>query len=50
MSHAHLFAGRLHQLERFVLVKLSRDHHDNLNFVPALREFGLLAETGPALV
>ena len=28
-------------LERFVLLKLSRDNHDNVNFVPALEEFGL---------
>jgi hypothetical protein len=28
-------------LERFVLVKLTRDNHDNVNFVPALLEFGL---------
>ena len=34
----------LSDLERFVLVKLSRDNHDNVNFVPALREFGLLSE------
>jgi hypothetical protein len=33
----------LAELQRFVLVKLSRDSHDNVNFVPALREFGLLA-------
>ena len=31
-------------LQRFVLVKLSRDDHDNVNFVPALREFGWLGE------
>jgi hypothetical protein len=31
----------LTELERFVLVKLSRDNHDNLNFLPAMREFGL---------
>lgn len=36
--------GRLSALQRFVLVKLSRDNHDNVNFVPALREFGLLRE------
>jgi hypothetical protein len=29
-------------LQRFTLVKLSRAKHDNVNFVPALREFGLL--------
>jgi hypothetical protein len=34
----------LSELERFVLVKLSRDNHDNVNFMPALREFGLLSE------
>ncbi|PZQ56360.1 MAG: hypothetical protein DI570_21135 [Phenylobacterium zucineum] len=32
---------RLSELQRFVLVKLTRDNHDNVNFVPALREFGL---------
>ncbi len=31
----------LAELQRFVLVKLSRDNHDNVNFIPALREFGL---------
>jgi hypothetical protein len=31
----------LSPLQRFVLLKLSRDNHDNVNFVPALREFGL---------
>ena len=25
-------------LQRFVLVKLSRDNHDNVNFIPALKE------------
>lgn len=33
---------RLTALQRFVLLKLSRDNHDNVNFAPALREFGLL--------
>ncbi len=33
----------LAELQRFVLVKLSRDNHDNVNFIPALREFGCLA-------
>jgi hypothetical protein len=28
-------------LERFVLLKLSRDNHDNVNFAPAMAEFGL---------
>ncbi|HEY8616106.1 nitrate reductase associated protein [Phenylobacterium sp.] len=32
----------LPELRRFALVKLSRDNHDNVNFAPALREFGLL--------
>lgn len=31
----------LTDLQRFVLLKLSRDNHDNVNFVPAMREFGL---------
>lgn len=35
--------ARLSPLERFVLLKLSRDNHDNVNFVPALREFGLVS-------
>ena len=30
-------------LQRFALVKLTRDNHDNVNFEPALREFGLVA-------
>lgn len=33
--------GKLSQLQRFALLKLSRDNHDNVNFIPALREFGL---------
>ncbi|HEX7943469.1 MAG TPA: nitrate reductase associated protein [Phenylobacterium sp.] len=37
----------LSELQRFVLVKLSRDNHDNVNFVPALREFGLDADVRP---
>jgi len=32
----------LGELQRFALVKLSRAKHDNVNFLPALREFGLL--------
>ena len=32
---------RLNELQRFTLVKLSRDNHDNVNFAPALFEFGL---------
>jgi hypothetical protein len=34
--------ANLTALQRFILIKLSRDNHDNVNFVPALREFGLL--------
>jgi hypothetical protein len=30
-------------LQRFALVKLSRPGHENLNFLPAAREFGLAA-------
>lgn len=33
----------LSRLQRFTLLKLTRDHHDNINFVPAMREFGLIA-------
>lgn len=32
----------LHPLQRFALVKLARSRHENENFVPALREFGLI--------
>jgi len=32
----------LTRLQRFVLIKLTRDNHDNVNFVPAMREFGLV--------
>lgn len=32
----------LSPLRRFVLLKLSRPSHDNVNFIPALREFHLL--------
>lgn len=32
----------LSDLQRFALVKLSRDNHDNVNFLPAMAEFGLL--------
>ncbi|MEM9770174.1 MAG: nitrate reductase associated protein [Cyanobacteria bacterium P01_D01_bin.73] len=31
----------LSEIQRFVLVKLSRPGHENRNFIPALREFGL---------
>ena len=33
----------LHRLQRFALIKLTRDNHDNVNFAPAMREFGLEA-------
>ena len=33
----------LSRLQRFVLIKLTRDNHDNVNFLPAMAEFGLLA-------
>jgi len=33
----------LSELQRFALLKLSRDNHDNVNFIPAMREFGLLS-------
>jgi hypothetical protein len=36
--------SRLTPLQRFVLLKLSRDNHDNVNFLPAMAEFGLYAE------
>lgn len=39
---AERWAG-LTGLQRFALVKLSRDNHDNVNFVPAAREFGVAA-------
>jgi hypothetical protein len=32
----------LSDLQRFVLTKLSRSHHENQNFIPALREFDLV--------
>jgi hypothetical protein len=33
----------LQPLQRFALLKLTRGGHENENFVPALREFGLVA-------
>ena len=39
--------ARLTELQRFVLLKLTRDKHDNLNFAPAMIEFGI-AEAQPA--
>ena len=35
--------GELSELQRFALIKLTRDNHDNVNFIPAMREFGLVA-------
>ena len=32
---------KLDDLQRFVLIKLSRPSHENKNFLPALKEFGL---------
>jgi hypothetical protein len=33
----------LSELQRYALIKLTRENHDNVNFAPALREFGLYA-------
>lgn len=33
-------------LERFALIKLARSKHENENFVPALKEFGILQGEG----
>jgi hypothetical protein len=33
---------QLTQLQRFALIKLTRSSHENHNFIPALKEFGLL--------
>ncbi|MGH8144177.1 MAG: nitrate reductase associated protein [Steroidobacteraceae bacterium] len=35
---------QLGRVQRFALLKLSRPGHDNDNFMPALREFGLLSD------
>ncbi len=35
--------ARLTELQRFALIKLTRDNHDNVNFLPAMREFGVVA-------
>ena len=32
----------LSELQRFALIKLSRPSHENLNFMPAVKEFGLM--------
>lgn len=34
--------AKLSPLERFALIKLARSKHENENFVPALKEFGIL--------
>ncbi len=34
--------AKLEPIQRFALVKLSRSSHENCNFLPALREFGLI--------
>lgn len=39
----------LSPLQRFVLIKLTRDNHDNINFIPAMSEFGLLCAPRPDL-
>jgi hypothetical protein len=36
--------ANLTPLQRFALIKLSRSGHENKNFVPALKEFNLLAK------
>lgn len=49
-AQAHDVAVTLEQwqaltsLQRFALIKLSRPSHESHNFLPALREFGLIAE------
>lgn len=35
----------LDDLQRYALIKLTRDKHENANFAPALREFGVTAPT-----
>ena len=35
--------SNLTPLQRFALIKLSRPSHENRNFIPALKEFGLIA-------
>jgi len=39
----------LSALQRFTLMKLSYENHDNLNFLPALKEFNLLPEMSEAV-
>jgi hypothetical protein len=38
----------LSELQRYALIKLTRDKHENANFVPALIEFGAVRR--PVLV
>jgi hypothetical protein len=38
--------GALTRLQRFALIKLTRDSHDNINFAPAMTEFGLALPLG----
>jgi len=39
--------ANLSELQRFALIKLSRPSHENSNFMPAVREFGLGASAQP---
>lgn len=39
--------GNLTPLQRFALIKLSRSNHENKNFLPAMREFGLVKSNSP---
>ena len=34
--------AKLSPLQRFALIKLSRPSHENLNFIPAMQEFGIV--------
>lgn len=36
--------SNLNPLQRFALIKLSRPSHENLNFLPALKEFSLIEQ------
>lgn len=38
--------SRLAPLQRFALIKLSQSSHEHQNYLPALREFGVLESTG----
>ena len=37
---------KLTPLQRFALIKLSRPSHENKNFYPALKEFGIITSSG----